>query len=228
MGAEAAFPRFEKLDPALRNRILDAALGEFGRYGYSAASMNRLVKGAGISKGALFKYFGTKAGVFHYACHTSMVELKEQLRFARNSTRGEPFFSRLEKVFRAGLRFTSSRPLSAAVYFRVLYTGDAPDGNRILLEIQRSARRFLENLLEEGVKSQELRPDIDPKRSAFVVQSVLDCFLQAHYLESAGPVSGSTGSPGSADLETASENWIHELKDFFQYGLEKRPRSETK
>ena len=228
MHAEAAFPRFEKLDPALRNRILDAAQKEFGRFGYGAASMNRLVKGAGISKGAIFKYFGTKAGLFDYVYRSSLEELKEQLRAVRDSTRDEPFFSRLEKVFRVGLEFTTRRPLSAAIYYRVIYTGDAPHGNRILSEIQGTARRYLQNLIEDGVENNELRPDIDTKRSAFIVQSVLDRFLQAHYLEFMVQALDRKNDSGGSDSSLTSEKWIHEMKNIFKYGLENRPRSETK
>jgi len=226
--AEQAFPRFEKLEPALRDRILDAAQTEFGRFGFSAASMNRLVKGAGISKGAIFKYFGTKAGLFDYVYRSSLEELKDELRAVRNATRDEPFFSRLEKVFRIGLGFTTRRPMSAAIYYRVIYTGDSPHGKRILSEIQGAARRSLQDLIEEGVKKGELRQDIDTKKSAFIIQSVLDRFLQAHYLDFMVPALDRAACREGSDPSLTSDKWIHEMKNIFQYGLENRPRRGTK
>jgi TetR/AcrR family transcriptional regulator len=217
---EAAHPRFEKLEPGLRHRILDAALSEFGRFGYGAASMNRLVKGAGISKGAIFKYFGTKAGLFDYIYRSSLGEVKEQLRAVRDSSRTEPFFDRLEKVLRTGLNFTTERPLSAAVYYRVIYTGDAPHGNRILSEIQGTSKRFLKTLIEDGVKKGELRSNIDAERTAFIIQSVLDRFLQAHYLEfMASAIDRPAGREGS-DPSPGSEKLILEMLDLFKNGLE--------
>ena len=225
MQANATFPRFEKLEPTVRHRILDAALKEFGRFGYGAASMNRLVKSAGISKGAIFKYFGTKAGLFDYVYRSSLEDVKEQLRVVRDSSKTEPFFDRFEMILRAGLEFTSQRPLSAAIYYRVIYTGDAPHGNSILSEIQGTSKRFLKNLIEDGVRKGELRPEINAERTAFVVQSVLDRFLQAHYLEFMAPaIDNRTGSKGS-DLFSTSEKWIREIKDIFIHGLENRTRS---
>lgn len=57
---------FETIDPERKKRILDAAFGEFARYGYKDASTNRIVAAAGIGKGPLFTYFGSKAGLFEY------------------------------------------------------------------------------------------------------------------------------------------------------------------
>ena len=222
MQANATFPRFERLEPTLRHRILDAALKEFGRFGYGAASMNRLVKGAGISKGAIFNYFGTKAGLFDYIYRSSLEEVKEQLRTVRDSSRAEPFFGRLEKVLRAGLDFTTRRPLSAAIYYRVLYTGDAPHGNSILSEIQGTSKRFLKNLIEDGVRKGELRPDIDAERSAFIIQSVLDRFLQAHYLEFMASTIEKPAGRERSDPSSSSEKWIREMTDILKSGLENR------
>jgi len=226
--ANITFPRFEKLEPALRHRILDAALKEFGSFGYGAASMNRLVKGAGISKGAIFKYFGTKAGLFDYVYRSSLGEVKEQLRTVRDSSRSEPFFDRLEKVLRAGLNFTTQRPLSAAVYYRVIYTGDAPHGNRILSEIQGTSKRFLKTLIEDGIKSGELRSDIDAEKTSFIIQSVLDRFLQAHYLEFMAPAINKTAWKEDPDPSSGTEKWIREITDLFRNGLENGLRREDK
>jgi len=221
----AAFPRFERLEPSLRRRILDAAVREFGRFGYGAASMNRLVKSAGISKGAIFKYFGTKAGLFDYVYRSSLEEVKLLLRAVSDGSRTEHFFDRLKKVLRAGLEFTGKHPLSAAIYYRVIYTGDAPHGNQILSEVQGTARRFLEQLIEEGIRKGELRSGIDTVRSAFIIQSVLDRFLQAHYLEfMAADLADPSGTPAS-DPVSSSEDWISDIADLFRYGMENEERS---
>ena len=225
MQMNVAFPRFEKLEPTIRQRIMDSAMAEFGRFGYRAASMNRLVEGAGISKGAIFKYFGTKAGLFDYIYRSSLEEVKTQLRSVRDRSCTEPFFDRLEKVIRAGLEFTSNHPLSAAVYYRVIYTGDAPHGNRILSEIQGTSKRFLKTIIEDGVDTGELRPDIDTERTAFIIQSVLDRFLQAHYLEFMTPVIDIISDREGSDPFSSSEDWIGNIKDIFQNGLNNRTRS---
>ncbi|MDF1537084.1 MAG: TetR/AcrR family transcriptional regulator [bacterium] len=219
MKPEVSHPRYEKLEPGTRQRIFDAALKEFGRFGYRSASMNRLVEGAGISKGALFKYFGTKSGLFGYVYSSTLSEVKNVLREVRDKTFGEPFFTRLERIITAGLEFTARRPLSAAVYYRVIYTGDAPHGNHILGEIQDTSKRFLRSLVEDGMAKGELREDLDPERAAFILQSVLDRFLQAHYLEFMAPALDSGAGEGNSGTGRKNDQWVQEIIHIFRNGM---------
>ncbi len=51
------------MDEEKRERVINAALKEFSK-GYLAANTDVIVKEAGISKGLLFHYFGSKRGLF--------------------------------------------------------------------------------------------------------------------------------------------------------------------
>ena len=57
-------PRFAKLSAEKQQQILDAAHAEFVTHGYGAASVNRVIDAAGISKGAFYYYFDDKADLF--------------------------------------------------------------------------------------------------------------------------------------------------------------------
>ena len=59
------FDKFLKLNKDKRTRIINAAMKEF-RYGYKKASTDIIVKEAGISKGLLFHYFGTKERLYAF------------------------------------------------------------------------------------------------------------------------------------------------------------------
>lgn len=54
------YDHFEKLSGDKKEKILNAAIEEFALNGYDKASTNEIVKKAGISKGILFHYFGSK------------------------------------------------------------------------------------------------------------------------------------------------------------------------
>jgi AcrR family transcriptional regulator len=58
------FPRFNKLDPEKRRRLLETAAREFAAHGYLDASLNRILVQAGISKGTAYYYFADKADLF--------------------------------------------------------------------------------------------------------------------------------------------------------------------
>jgi AcrR family transcriptional regulator len=55
--------KFMTMEEEKRERIIDAALKEFSK-GYMEANTDVIVKEAGISKGLIFHYFGSKRGLF--------------------------------------------------------------------------------------------------------------------------------------------------------------------
>lgn len=58
------FPRFEKMAPAKRERLLEAAAREFAACGFADASINRILGQAQMSKGSAYYYFADKADLF--------------------------------------------------------------------------------------------------------------------------------------------------------------------
>jgi len=59
----ADIEKFMNLAPDKRDRMINAAMKEF-RYGYKKASTDAIVKEAGISKGLLYHYFGSKEQLY--------------------------------------------------------------------------------------------------------------------------------------------------------------------
>lgn len=71
---------FERLGREKREKILHACIEEFANTGYETASTNRIAKNAGIAKGSLFKYFGTKEKLFYAAAKHVLNEYLAHLR----------------------------------------------------------------------------------------------------------------------------------------------------
>lgn len=53
----------------VKNSILQAALSEFKRHGYSNASMRQIANSAGITTGNIYRYFKNKEDLFHELIH---------------------------------------------------------------------------------------------------------------------------------------------------------------
>ncbi len=58
--------KFLSLPAEKQNGIIDAALGSFGANGYKKTSVMDIAAAAGISKAAVFFYFGTKRDLYFY------------------------------------------------------------------------------------------------------------------------------------------------------------------
>lgn len=173
---------FLQLDEEKRERVLGAAINEFADKNYNNASMNVVVKAAGISKGALFKYFKSKAGLFAFVYRMALGCVKDYLRQVRDESVEDDFFTRLEKVMLAGLDFTHAHPGLAAIYYRIVFTGDSPYKREIVAEVQRESLEFIESLIQKGIERGDLKSDLDPRISAFMVEAVVDRFVHAYHV----------------------------------------------
>lgn len=148
--------KFFDLKKEKQDRMINAALKVFSQSGYRHASTDDIVKEAGISKGLLFHYFGSKAGVYEFVyeysirymilelttkvsgTESNLFEIMKQVELARmDAMKGYPYMQQFlnqceqEDVSEALLVMEEKKELLAAEYKRIhsqiLYT-DFPAG----------------------------------------------------------------------------------------------------
>ena len=79
--------KFFDLKKEKQDRMINAALKIFGMRGYSFASTDDIVKEAGISKGLLFHYFGSKLGLYSFIYDYSVRFMSVDLKAAVDATK---------------------------------------------------------------------------------------------------------------------------------------------
>ncbi len=171
---------FRNLPDHKRERVLRAAAAEFADRGYGEASMNTLVREAGISKGSLYQYFKTKLDLYDRIVAAATGLAKGLLRDARDSSRDQPLPARLTTVLRTGFRFIDDHPHLARIYFRLLGGDAAPFKAARLQSLHRQSREFVHDLLAEARERGEVRADIDLPRAAYLVHGLLQQMLAAY------------------------------------------------
>ncbi len=148
--------KFFDLKKEKQDRMINAALKVFAKNGYRHASTDDIVKEADISKGLLFHYFGSKAGVYEFiyeysvrymilelstkVSHTesNLFEVMKQVELARmDAMKGYPYMQQFlnscehEDVSEALLVIEERKELLDLEYERIwsqiLYT-DFPAG----------------------------------------------------------------------------------------------------
>ena len=62
---------------ATRNRILEAAIGEFAAYGLAGARVGRIAEASGANQRSIYVYFESKEGLFNAALHRVISDLVE-------------------------------------------------------------------------------------------------------------------------------------------------------
>ena len=95
--------RFENLEPDKQQRLIDSAAEEFAAKGYDAASLNRILELAGMSKSSLYYYFDDKADLFTTLVDRSLAYLFRQVGgFDDSKLTAENFWDEMEAT---ALRF---------------------------------------------------------------------------------------------------------------------------
>ena len=69
-----------QLSPEKRDAILAAACAEFGAHDFDAASLDRIVAAAGISKGGLYEYIASKEELYIYCMEQTWSGLYQFIR----------------------------------------------------------------------------------------------------------------------------------------------------
>ena len=83
--------RFDRLAPEKKKRILEAALREFSEQPVALASINQIVKDAGISRGSIYTYFEDKADLLQWVLCQYAEEFEHLILEQFRTVGGDPF-----------------------------------------------------------------------------------------------------------------------------------------
>jgi AcrR family transcriptional regulator len=137
-------PRWRRLEPdARREQILDCAVRLFGERPYAAVSTSEIAREAGVARGLLNHYFGTKRDLYLEVVR-AMVALPELRDVA--ATTG-PLRSRVQRSVDWFLDVVAGHAKTFVAVTGAEGVGDDPEIDRILASADdRAAARVLETL----------------------------------------------------------------------------------
>lgn len=207
--SDDSVPKWRRRAEDRPDEVLDAALSLFVRHGFAATKVEDIASEAGLSKGAIYRYFSSKEDILESLIRRAIVPIADRVaRLATEST-GDPALvlrSMLTVVIgnldnpntlaipRLVLQESGTFPHLAAIYRReVLETGLAA----------------MEKLVERGVAEGYFR-SVHPR---FAIRNVIGPVL-AHILLS--HVFGIESRP-----DETNEAFIKSHLDILMHGLEK-------
>ncbi len=205
---------FQNLPKTKQERITRVAMEEFGNKGFEGASINTMVDKLKIAKGSIFQYFGDKKGLFLFVFEQSVERVKNHLRKVRDQSRNDPLEIRLRKTLAAGIDFIRQHPLLYRMYLRMFVESKLPFREEILRSLRGNSIDFLGELLEDARKNGELRTGIDIEKTTFLLDAVMDRFLQAHLTPHLDAGLGIYQAP-----EDRIDIWIGTLADVICRGI---------
>lgn len=164
---------WDNLDAARRERVLHAAMAEFGRHGYSGGSLNVIAREAGVAKGSLFQYFADKFDFFaHVAEQASLTIYAAMVPHLDGGPRsGQSFVDFFAQLVEVWMDYMHEHPLERGVTAATTMELD-PEVRRAVREpVHRLYAQGLRPLLSQAVTAGELAPaaDVDALLSLLVL-----------------------------------------------------------
>lgn len=167
---------FFELPEEKRNKIINGALHVFARYDYKKATTDEIVKCAGISKGLLFYYFGSKKGLYLYLLEYSYQYVLERMAALRDS-RETDLFRILSDVQQCKFQILAEHP-DMMMFVIQTYYEKSP-------EVRSMTERSYEEVYEESVAralrqidKTRFREGVSPRQAVNIVLWMAEGFMQ--------------------------------------------------
>lgn len=159
-----------KLSEEKLEELLESGVEEFACRGLAGANMRAIANRAGLSVGALYKYYGDKDGFFQ-ACLNRSLEALDQV-LAEVTAEEASFKEYARRIIRALLRFSRERSGYVRLYCAIAASG-GEKAKRLAVEIEGVTARLYTRYIAAGQDKGDLRRDADPGMLAFFFDSLL-------------------------------------------------------
>ncbi len=160
----------KKLPEERLEAVLEAGVEEFARHGPAGANMRAVADRAGVSVGALYKYYGDKEGLLRACLDRSLEALDRVLAEVTAEEAGFKEYAR--RIVRALLRFSREHGGYVRLYCALAASGGG-EAAALAGEIEGAAAGLYGRYIAAGQAAGALRRDADPRMLAFFFDSLL-------------------------------------------------------
>ena len=159
---------WDRVDPARRAAVIEAAEAEFGAHGFSQGSLNVIARRAGVSKGTVYLYFETKDDLFRAVVHDAIIPNIDEIG-ATALAADLPFPDVLRTLLPRFAELVTTRPIGAVVKMVVGESRNFPELARVWHdEVIAKGIDLISALIRRGQARGEIRPG-DPRTYAFSI-----------------------------------------------------------
>ncbi|ALA68603.1 TetR/AcrR family transcriptional regulator [Corynebacterium lactis] len=190
-GAEGpgATERFRNLAAEKQQRIESAAIAEFAGNGYEKANTNRIAEAAGVSVGALFKYFPTKADLFSHVTARGAELIESSVAPKLEASGG--IFDTIEQLLHLTVQASEEHPEAVSMYHLLTSPGNNMVPRDVAHELERFTSQAYVAMARSAQETGEVRADISAETIAWLIDDIFmhfqysfssDYFAQRHKL----------------------------------------------
>jgi AcrR family transcriptional regulator len=164
---------FYKLCDDKKRRIFSAALQEFSTRRFSDASINQIIKNAGIPKGSFYQYFNDKEDIYVYVLKVISDEKKELLRYVKITNSDMDVFDMIVHETKESLELNKVKPGYAEIGMQMEL-----DNSEFITKIRKLSAEKYVKMLECDKENGLIKPDVD---SELVVNMLFTFVINEYY-----------------------------------------------
>jgi AcrR family transcriptional regulator len=168
-----------------RQQIVDGAAACFSRRGFHQTTMQDICDEAGLSPGAVYRYFHSKEEIIEAMCERGRTEniAIMETAFAQEETLA--ILDELIRIFFGNL--STGEPAAADCALNVELISEAPRNEFVRASLRRNndevRTRFIEKLVLRAQARGEMNPELSPEAVARVMIAVYHGFLTQKIIE---------------------------------------------
>jgi AcrR family transcriptional regulator len=162
---------FFNLPEDKRQRIIDAAMDEFGSYPFREASIAGIITRAGIPRGSFYQYFMDIKDLYLYILEISADCKIKYINEAVAQEKDTGFFRRMRVLYVGGIKFAGDNPRLAAMGM-FLMKDDAQFRQEIIGSMAYKANDFFEEFFHQGIARGEIKPEIDIVMISYMIYAI--------------------------------------------------------
>ena len=170
--------KFFDLKKEKQDRMINAALKIFAMNGYAHASTDDMVREAGISKGLLFHYFGSKAGIYSFVYDYSVRYMTLELSTGISKEETD-YFGLLGQIKAAQLQVLRNYPYMQ----QFLNKSSSEDVKEALMETEEKRNllplRYLE--IMEQADLNKFKTDVDVEKLSRMIDFTLNGIMTKQF-----------------------------------------------
>lgn len=162
---------FNSISEDRKKIILNACIEEFAEKGYERASTNNIVKKAGIPKGTLFYFFGSKKALYLYILEYAVAIFVKKFE-AQSADLSSDIFDRLLQRGLQKLKMGRDEPLLYQIVFSAFM--NAPE--KLKAEINEKFAGLRENAstLFDNIDTSGFRENINLEKAVEIISTLLE------------------------------------------------------
>ncbi len=164
----------EKLKAKRKDQILTASIQVFSKHGYQDTDVERIADLAGLGKGTVYRYFGSKQNLFLSTLEWGLDSLKNEIFAGIEKT--DDYLERIETALSIHLSFFEKN----SGFYRLLVEekawAEVKSAGWRCKEKHLSYIDHLEKIMAEGMRKGHLKK-VDPKSCAYALWGLVNSLL---------------------------------------------------